>query len=100
VCVTIQVTEMQLLFAVADLHHNTVFRAVTIYLFFLRKRNSPVALAHEGFEVLSKVTMRCLLFAGCMAYSSAPKTEAVCSSEMLGNFYRTTRRQVPEDSNI
>jgi hypothetical protein len=85
----LQIADLELHFAVVDGHHNTVSRAVTIYLLFLSKRTSPVAL-----KFLANVTMRLLLFAGYLTYPSTLKTEAVHSSEMLGNFYRITRRQV------
>jgi hypothetical protein len=34
----------------------------------------------------------------CLAYCSTLKMEAICSSETSGDFQRTTRRYIPEDS--
>jgi hypothetical protein len=39
-----------------------------------------------------------LLLAGCLALFPTLKMDGVSSSEMLVNFYPTTRRQIPEDS--
>jgi hypothetical protein len=40
----------------------------------------------------------CLLHAGFLAYSSALKMEATCSSETAVDFQQTTRRYTPEDT--
>jgi hypothetical protein len=43
-------------------------------------------------------TVNLLLAGCCLVRSSTLKMEAVVFSEMLVNFYNTTRRNVPEDS--
>jgi hypothetical protein len=40
------------------------------------------------------------MLASCSAYSSTLKMQAICSSEMLVDFQRTTRRYIPEDSTL
>jgi hypothetical protein len=39
----------------------------------------------------------CFLLVSCLAYSSTLKMEAICSSEMLIGFYRTTWYYTQED---
>jgi hypothetical protein len=36
------------------------------------------------------------MLVSCLAYSSTPKMEAMCSSETPVDFHRTTRRYIPE----
>jgi hypothetical protein len=36
----------------------------------------------------------------CLAYSSTPKIELICSSETSVDFHRTTRRYIPDDRTI
>jgi hypothetical protein len=52
-----------------------------------------------GFDVLTPMVMNtttCWMLVLCVAFSSALKMEAVCSLETSVNFYRTTRRYIPE----
>jgi hypothetical protein len=58
-----------------------------------------------GFEVLRAVVMKnslpsALTLTSCSAYSSTLKMEAICSSETLVDFQRTTWRYIPEDSTL
>jgi hypothetical protein len=50
-------------------------------------------------EVRSKLAA-CFMFVCYLAYSSALKMEATCSSEMSVDFQRATRRYIPEDWNL
>jgi hypothetical protein len=73
-----------------------------------------VSKSSVGLKILTAVTEHfCLLgcnavqflLAACLltvtlAYSSTLKMEAVRSSEGSENFYRTTPRQIPEDSTL
>jgi hypothetical protein len=45
-----------------------------------------------------QISTACFLQFPCLVYSSARKMEAVCIFEMLANFYRTTRRHIPNYS--
>jgi hypothetical protein len=52
---------------------------------------------YVSFEVLTAMSTKSMLFVGS-AYYSTLKTEAVPSSEMWVNFYRTTQRHISENN--
>jgi hypothetical protein len=52
--------------------------------------------ARSQFAVLAS----CVMLVSCLAYSLTLKMEAVLSSETAMDFYRTTRRYIPEDSKV
>jgi hypothetical protein len=52
-------------------------------------------------EILIVVVMKTIIFWGITSCSSSTlKMEAICSSETLVDFQRTTRRYILEESNI
>jgi hypothetical protein len=53
---------------------------------FLYINYKSITTAHSAF----------LLLASCLSYSSTLKMEALCSPEMLVNFYRTRGSHIPE----
>jgi hypothetical protein len=55
----------------------------------------------SGFILVHKLCLPpAFTLVSCSAYSSTLKMEAICSSETSVDFQRTTRRYIPEDSNI
>jgi hypothetical protein len=73
--------------------------AVTLRKEYLFYKNSS-STNHRTPQALCMLHAACFMLVSCLAYSSTPKMEAICSSQMSGGFQQTTQHHVSKDRTL